>query len=180
MKKTTKRKAAHGQTRMLTMTALLTALGYAATRVMMVPSPVGGYIHLGDTVVLLGAFLLGPVWGAVAGGIGPAMADLLAGYGIYVPGTLVIKAAMGFLTGCLYQVFGRKKWALLISGGAAEIVMVIGYWLYDGFFVVGSLRGSAAGIPGNLMQGIFGLTASTLLAVALRKSLYVRQEFPNL
>ena len=83
------------RTRMLVMAGLFAALGCAATMVLQVPSPTGGYLNLGDAVVLLGAYLLGPVYGAVAGGVGPALADLLSGYTAYVPGTLVIKGAFG-------------------------------------------------------------------------------------
>lgn len=174
------RRSARGRTRMLVMAALFAALGYVATRVLMVPSPTGGYMNMGDAVVLLGAFLLGPLWGAVAGGLGPALADLLAGYAAWVPGTLVIKAAMGLLAGGLYQVLGRKAWALPVCGILAESVMVVGYWLYDGLFIVGSIMGAAVGIPSNLVQGGFGLVVSTLLALALRKNTIVRREFPNL
>ena len=79
------------RTRMLVQAGALAALGCAATMVLRIPSPTGGYLNLGDAVVLLGAYLLGPAWGALAGGIGPALADLLAGYAAYVPATLVIK-----------------------------------------------------------------------------------------
>ena len=82
--------AASNKVKLLVMTGLLAALGCVATMVLVVPSPTGVYMNLGDTVVLLGAYLLGPVYGAIAGGIGPALADLFAGYGIYVPATLVI------------------------------------------------------------------------------------------
>ena len=53
------------QTRMLVMAGLFAALGCVATMVLQVPSPTGGYMNLGDTVVLLGAYLLGPVYVAV-------------------------------------------------------------------------------------------------------------------
>ena len=45
---------------------------------------------------------------------------------------------------------------------------------------MGSLAGSAVGIFSNLVQAAFGLAASTLLALALKSSRYVRREFPNL
>ena len=170
----------HSRVRLLVMTGLFAALGYAATSVLKVPSPIGGYMNLGDTVVLLGAYLLGPVYGAVAGGVGPALADLLGGYPIYVPGTLVIKALMGILAGLLYRKIGRVGVVgVLVCGFAAEAVMVVGYWLYDGV-LVGSLLGSAAGIPSNLIQAAFGLVASTVLLMALRKSSAVRRQFPAL
>ena len=71
------------RTRMLVQAGALAALSCAATMVLRIPSPTGGYLNLGDAVVLLGAYLLGPAWGALAGGIGPALADLLAGYAAY-------------------------------------------------------------------------------------------------
>ena len=91
-----------GQTRALVMTGLFAALGCVATLVLQIPSPTGGYLNLGDTVVILGAYLLGPALGATAGGVGPALADLLSGYTVYVPATLVIKAVMGLLAAMLY------------------------------------------------------------------------------
>jgi len=165
--------------KMLVMAALFIALGYVATSVLMVPSPTGGYMNLGDTVVLLGAYLLGPVYGAVAGGFGPALADLLAGYGIYVPATLLIKALMAVAAALLYKVLQKRTWALVVCGVVAETIMVVGYFLFDGF-LAGNLAAGLAGVPGNLVQSAFGICASTLLAVALRKSHYVCKEFPHL
>ena len=167
------------QTRMLVMAGLFAALGCVATMVLQVPSPTGGYMNLGDTVVILGAYLLGPVYGAIAGGVGPALADLLSGYGVYVPATLVIKALMGLTAALLYQALGKKPWALVACGAAAEAIMVVGYCLYDGV-LSGSLAAGAAGIPSNLTQAAFGLVVSTLLAMILKKNGYVRRQFPQL
>ena len=137
-------------------------------------------MNLGDTVVLLGAYLLGPGYGAAAAGIGTALADLLGGYPVYVPATLVIKAVMAALAGLLYRrEMGRGIPGLIVCGVVGELPMVAGYWLYDGL-LMSSLAGSAAGIPGNLVQAGFGIAASTLLAAALRKSTVVRREFPDL
>lgn len=163
----------------LVLTGLFAALGCVATMVLVVPSPTGGYMNLGDAVVLLGAYLLGPVWGAVAGGVGPALADMLLGASIYAPATLVIKAAMAALAGLLYRGLREKPGAFFLCGLAGEIPMVAGYWLYDAV-LVGSLAGSAAGIPSNLVQAAFGVAASTLLALALRRSAYVRRRFRSL
>lgn len=155
----------------LVMTALLAAMTCVATLVLVVPSPTGGYMNLGDAVVLLGAFLLGPVGGAAAGGIGAALADLLAGYALYVPATLVIKALMGAAAGLLWRVARHRlpRLGLVLCGVAAEGIMVAGYWLYDGF-LMHSLTGAAAGIPSNLVQAVFGIAAGTLLTAALRNT----------
>ena len=161
--------AVNRKVKIIVMTALFTALGYVATSVLMIPSPTGGYLNLGDTVVLLGAYLLGPVYGAVAGGLGPALADLLAGYGVYVPATLVIKSLMAFTAAVLYRLLGRKRWAPIVCGIAAELMMVAGYFLYDGL-LAGSLTAGLAGVISNMAQAVFGIAASTLLTAALKRS----------
>lgn len=172
--------------RLLALTGLFAALGCVGTMALQIPSPTGGYMNLGDAVVILGAWLLGPVYGAVAGGVGPAMADLLSGYAVYVPATLVIKAAMALTAALLYRAL--KKRGLVLCAAAAEIPMVLGYWLFDALLAAASgggslalcLTASAAGVPSNLVQAAFGAAASTLLALALRRSGYVRKQFPNL
>ena len=167
------------QIKNLVFAALLAALACVATLVLTVPSPTGGYMNLGDTVVVLSAYLLGPWWGAAAAGIGSMLADLFAGYPAYAPATLVIKAVMALLAAGLYKALGKKNWAFIVCAVAAEAVMVVGYWLYDGF-LMGSVMGAAVGIPSNLVQAAFGLIASTALALALKASKYVRDLFPAL
>lgn len=180
------RETGRADARLLALTGLFAALGCAGTMVIQVPSPTGGYMNLGDTVVILGAWLLGPAYGAAAGGVGPAMADLLSGYAVYVPATLVIKAVMALTAALLYRALNRR--GLLLCALAAEVPMVLGYWLFDGLLAAVSgggdlvlcLTASAAGLPSNLVQAAFGAAASTLLALALRRSGYVRKRFPNL
>lgn len=186
MEKTANRAADRAAPRLLALTGLFAALGCVGTMVLQVPSPSGGYMNLGDCVVILGAWMLGPVYGAAAGGVGPALADLLSGYAVYVPGTLVIKAVMALTAASLYRRLGKR--GLFLCALAAEAPMVLGYWLYDGLLAAlsggGALRlcllGSAAGIPSNLVQAAFGAAAATLLALALRRGGYVRKQFPNL
>ena len=159
----------------LVMTGVLMALACVATMVIQIPSPTHGYMNLGDCVVLLSGCLLGPVYGAVAGGVGSALADLLSGYAVYVPGTLVIKAVMAALAGGLYR-RGRKL--LPVGAVLAELVMIVGYWLYDGF-LMGSLAGSAAGIPSNIIQGVFGGVCGVALVAALSRVPQVKKWFPG-
>ncbi|MBQ2738610.1 MAG: ECF transporter S component [Oscillibacter sp.] len=166
-------------TKRLVLTALLAALTCVATLIITVPSPTGGFMNLGDTIVLLSAYLLGPLWGAAAAGIGSAMADMIAGYALYVPATLVIKGTMALLAALLYRALDRKSQAILLCGFLAEAMMVLGYWGYDGL-LMGSLAGAAVGIPSNLMQALFGLAASSALALALKANPYIRREFPDL
>ena len=187
MEKTLDRTGGREHVRQLVMTGLFAALGCGATMVLQVPSPTGGYLNMGDAVVILGAWLLGPVYGAVAGGVGPALADLLSGYAMYVPATLAIKALMALTAALLYRGLGKRGRTLLPCALAAEVPMVLGYWLFDALLVSLSgggafglcLAGSAAGIPGNLVQAGFGAAAAVLLAAALGKNAYVRRAFPG-
>jgi len=182
------REAALGKLKVIVMTGLFMALACVATMVIRIPSPTDGYMNLGDTVVLLGAYLLGPVYGAIAGGVGSALADLLAGYPMYVPATLIIKAVMAVVAGLLYKAVGKRSVPGVIACGiVGEVPMVVGYWLFDAILATSagqsfgiSLAGAAIGIPSNLVQAGFGIAVSTLLVLALRKSSYVRREFPAL
>ncbi len=169
----------HLNTKTLVMASLLAALCCVATMVIRIPSPTGGYMNLGDTVVILSAYLLGPAWGSAASGLGSALADLFSGYTAYVPGTLVIKALMAACAAWIYLLMKKRAAALPVAALAAEAIMVAGYWLYDAL-LAGSLIGAAAGIPSNLVQSALGIAASTVLTLALRRSDAVLREFPHL
>ena len=149
--------------RAMVMTALFAALGYVATRILQIPTPSGGYVNLGDTVVILGAYLLGPVYGAAAGGLGSMLADLLLGYASYAPGTLIIKGAMGLCAGLLFGALRDKtRAASLVSGILGEVIMVLGYFAYEST-LLGYGLAAAASIGANCIQGLGGLVVSVLV-----------------
>ena len=85
------------------MAALLAALTTAATMVIRIPTPTLGYIHLGDSMVLICGILLGPGLGAAAAGIGSMLADLFSGFTAWAPGTFAIKALTALVGGSLYR-----------------------------------------------------------------------------
>ena len=102
----------------IVMTALLTALTCAATMSIRIPTPgTGGYIHPGDALVILSGIILGPAGGFLAGGAGSALSDLLGGYFIYVPITLVIKGLVALLSALAFQKMagkGKRQYAGVI------------------------------------------------------------------
>lgn len=157
--------------RKLIFTALLAALTCVATMVIQIPAPVSGYVNLGDCVVLLCAFFLGPWYGAAAAGIGSMLADLLSGFALYAPATLITKALMAMVAALLYRALPMKHSALraAIGGVAAEVIMIAGYFLY-GAVIMGSFAASALGVAGNAMQGVVGLVLGVLLAEVLKKT----------
>ena len=152
----------------LVLTAMFAALAYVATTIIQIPIPAtGGYINLGDCVVLLGAFLLGPIYGALAGGIGSALADILSGYAQYAIGTFVIKAAMAAIAALIYYALKSKiKISSPIAAIIGEIIMIAGYFIYESVFL-GYGLGAAAAIPGNAIQAVAGAVSSVLLYHAL-------------
>lgn len=153
----------------LILAALLAALTCVATCVIHVPIPAtNGYINLGDGMVLLGAFLLGPVYGAAAGGLGSMLADLLLGYAAYAPGTLVIKGAVGLCAGLLFSALRvRTKGAALLAGVLGESVMVLGYFAYEST-LLGYGLAAASSIGANCIQGLGGLLVGVPVYHALR------------
>lgn len=160
----------------LVLAALLAAMCCAATMLIHIPIPVtNGYINPGDAVVLLAALLLGPVYGAAAGGLGSMLADLLLGYAAYAPGTLIIKAGMAFTAALLFRTL-RGKHAALLACAAGEIIMVLGYFAYEALLLGYGMAAAAAILP-NTMQAIggviLGLTAYRALSAvpAVRKLL---------
>ncbi len=154
--------------RTMVMAAVLAALACVATMVIQIPSPMNGFVNLGDCFVLLSGWLLGPWWGAAAGGIGSMLADLLLGYGHYAPGTLVIKGLMALVGALVFKALGKKSAAALVSGVVSEVIMVVGYFGYAGL-LLGKGIGAAASIPGNLVQGAVGLVAGFLLLQVARR-----------
>ena len=106
------------------MTALFAALACVATMSIRIPTPgTGGYIHPGDAIVILAGIILGPVYGMLAGGIGSALSDLIGGYFVYVPITLVIKGLVALVSGLIYQKMcrsGKKRYIAVILGGSTS------------------------------------------------------------
>ena len=158
--------------RKMVLTALFTALTCVATMLIQIQMPATqGYVNIGDCFVLLGAWVLGPWFGAFAGGVGSALADLLAGYPHYVPGTLLIKVLMAVIAALLYRQLGKKHAYVgqIVGGVAAELWMVLGYFVYA-WLILGKGLAATTSIPGNLLQGAIGLVAAIALVAALRES----------
>lgn len=149
--------------RRLVQAALFAALCTVMTMVIQVPSPMEGYVNLGDCAVLMSAWVLGPVYGGAAAGLGSMLADVLSGYAHYAPGTLVIKGVMAAAAALIFRALQSRRIPQLpaqaASGLAAETVMVAGYFGYSSL-LLGKGLAAAASIPGNVIQGVFGLIAA--------------------
>ena len=162
--------------RKLVLAALLAALVCVATMVVQIPSPMQGYVNLGDCAVLMSAWVLGPLYGGAAAGIGSALADLLSGYAHYVPGTFAIKLVMAVAAALIFRAATKKGLSAssvllgqIVGGVVAEVIMVLGYFAYASLWL-GKGLAAAASIPGNIVQGVFGLVAATVVYTVLSRS----------
>ena len=160
-------------------TALFSALVCVATMFIRLPSPTGGYLNLGDGIVLLSAYLLGPVYGTLAAGLGSMLADLLSGYPAYAPGTLAIKALTALVAGAVYRKLKGERLGMLAGGICGEILMALGYFVYTGIFLSYG-AGAAVEIPGNLVQGAIGVAVAVALTPMLLGSREIREMLEKL
>jgi len=148
------------KTRKMVLTALFTAFVCVATLLIRIPTPgTGGYANLGDAMVLYSAYILGPVWGAFAAGVGSALADIILGYISYAPATLIIKALVALAAFGLMKVFCKKYF---IAGLIAEVIMVFGYFFFEAV-ILGLGIPAAASIPANIGQAVVGIILSSLV-----------------
>lgn len=151
-------------------TALFMAIICVATLVIQIPSPAtNGYFNLGDCFVLLAGWLLGPVYGMIASGVGSSLADAITGYVTYVPATLIIKALMAVIAYLIFKALKSKPLIGRVVGAvASECLMVLGYFAYEAL-ILGYGMSAALSIPSNLMQGLVSVVASVTLATAISK-----------
>ena len=153
------------RTKKMVMTALFAAFVCVATMAIRIPSgSSGGYVNMGDGVVLLSAYILGPLCGGLAAGIGSFLADIFAGYAVFAVPTLIIKFLMAFVSGLLFlEVFKKKKGLSLIACSVVgQIIMTVGYFITE-IWMTGSVAAALLGIYGSITQSVFGIIVSFIL-----------------
>ena len=161
----------HSKIKRIVLAALLAALVYVATTIITIPSPLKGYLNLGDCMVLLAGWMLPVGYGLLAAGLGSALADVGAGYFTYAPATFVIKGLMAVIVFACYKLLSPKIGKLpsqLIGAVLAEILMVLGYYVFEGFLY--GFIPAAVNIPANAVQGVAGIVIGLLLIKALEKA----------
>ena len=152
-------------------TSMLAALVCVATMIIKIPSPLNGYINLGDCIVLLCGWVLSPAYAFFAAAIGSMLADVFSGYILYAPVTFAIKGLMAVFA-CLGYKFLRRKFketlCRILSGLGSEIIMAVGYFLFEG--VLYGFVPSLVNIPANVVQGAVGLVIGVILIKIFKKN----------
>ena len=115
-----------------------------------------------------GAFTSGGVIVAADMTVLSAIGDLALG-AIAVTGwcSAAVTAVFGWLTAAGAS---RMKAAKTLELYAGEIIMVGGYYLYAALLLGKSFAGAAASVPGNLVQGAFGLVCGVVIIKIIAKT----------
>ncbi len=166
------------KTKKLVMAALLAALVCVATMIVKIPSP-KGYVNLGDSIVLISGWLLSPVYGFFAAAIGSMLADLFLGYAAYAPMTFVLKGVMALVAFLFAKKIFKKSQGLagkLVGGLCAELIMISGYFVFEGFLYggEGGFATALLSVPFNAIQGTAGLIVGLLLGKVFEKAKIVK------
>ena len=157
----------------LVLTSLFTALIIVCTAYVSIPLPLVGYVHLGDAFIFLATFILGPIYGVVAAGVGSAIADLLV-YPTYAVATLIIKALMSLVAYVLYYLLKKViKYSIIaeiIAGTVGAIVMAVGYFVFEFIWVLPGSLSVAVNIPWSILQGAVGMAIAVAIMRILEKT----------
>ena len=137
----------------LVITGVMTALTLVFTAFVNIRLPIaanGGLVHLGNVPLFIASILFGKKAGAVSGGIGMALFDILSGWALWAPFTLVTVSAMGYAAGSIARKKDKFRYYIL-AVVSALVIKIAGYYIaeaviYQNIFV------PIASIPGNIIQ----------------------------
>lgn len=116
----------------IVMVALFSAMTYVATQIIHIPMP-GAFVHCGNVMVLLSVLLLGYTKGALAGGLGLALFDVLNGYITEAPYFIVESFVVGAAAWLFFHFIFKEKvdkpadlWKIVVTAiatGCAKLFM---------------------------------------------------------
>lgn len=157
----------------LAITAVCIVLVYVFTAVVNIKLPIaaaGGLIHLGNVPLFIAAILFGKRTGMIAGGIGMGLFDLLSGWTLWAPFTLVIVGCMGLVVGAVTE--NKKSFPrYILAMVLACVIKIVGYYIAEGF-IYGNWIAPVSSIPGNLVQ----IGVAAVITLIIIKPLQVAAE----
>ena len=157
------------KTNKMVLAALMMCMIVVLTMFIKIPIPMTqGYVHLGDAMIFMAVMLLGWKYGAVAAGVGSAMADIFCGAAMWAPWTLVVKFVMALIMGLILDKGGEniglpRQITAMICGG---LFMVLGYYVAEGV-MYGNWIAATIGIPWNIGQFAVGMVIATVISASL-------------
>ena len=136
---------------------ILSALVFVITAYLHIPT-YNGYVHCGDGLIFLAACVLPMPYSIIVGALGAMLADLLTGFAIWAPGSMIIKGLLALLFTCKSnKILTKRNLVMLLP---AALISTAGYYLYEAL-ITGSFIASLSGIPGSIIQAV----ASSILFI---------------
>lgn len=158
----------------LVMSAMFSSLVCVATMIIKIQTVTNGYINLGDCVVLLSGWMLGPIYGVAAAAVGSCLADVFAGYPVYAFATFLIKGVVALIA---YLIYKNKNYIFaVISAVLGELFMAVSYFIFD-YFIMGYGEGAVISFPANVVQGVVGAVLALLLLRMIQNNKTLREYF---
>lgn len=158
----------------LILSAMLIALVFVATVFLNIKLPItanGGLVHLGTAMLFISSILFGPKKGAIAGAIGMGLFDLISGWTLWAPFTIVARGLQGYVVGKIAWSKGRNGTSITFNIIAAIVsapFMLAVYYVCEGILYSNWIA-PVASIPGNIVQNVVGIIVAIPVCVVLKK-----------
>ena len=155
------------KTKLIVITALLTAICACCTAFISIPMVgTGGYVHLGDAIIMISASVLPLPFSLFVGAIGGVLGDLLVGAPVWAPFTFIVK-------GLVVLMFTSKKDKMLNTRNIIAIlpalaITLAGYYLAEAI-IYGNWIAPFASMIGNVIQIVSSAIIYVVFAIALDK-----------
>ena len=144
---------------------ILSALVFVVTAYLHIPT-YNGYVHCGDGLIFLAACVLPMPYSIIVGALGAMLADLLTGFAIWAPGSMIIKGLLALLFTCKSnKILTKRNLVMLLP---AALISAGGYYLYEAV-IIGSFISPLAGIPASLVQALASSVVYVLIGVVMDK-----------
>ena len=137
---------------------IFTAVVFVFTAYLHFPSHTG-YTHVGDGFIYLAATLLPLPYAVFVGAAGALLADLLTGYAVWAPASVVIKAASVLFFSRRARTATKRN---ILACVPASLLCIGGYYLYEALLLQ-NFTTPLFGIAGYVTQSVL----STALFVAV-------------
>ena len=151
--------------RLMCISGIFAALVFVVTAYLQIPT-YNGYVHCGDGFVILAACILPTPYAVAVGVIGAMLADLLTGFAIWAPGSMIIKGLIALIFGATAKKIVTTRNLVMLF--PAALISAAGYYLYEGM-IYGNFIAALAGIPGSLVQAVASSIVYVVAGIAMDK-----------
>ena len=152
-------------TRLICISGVLAALVFVITAYLHIPTH-NGYVHCGDGVIFIAACMLPMPYSIIVGALGALLADLLTGFAIWAPGSMIIKGLLAVIFTCkAKKIITKRNLVMLVP---AALISAVGYYFYEAL-ITGNFIAPLSGIPASLVQAAASSIVYVVIGVAMDK-----------